>query len=298
MALRDVLLLFVGAALAREAPQASAESCAAAMKTLNLTDGFPGVVAHGLHDITVEDLRMFKPDVPCPGNGVPTVNRDLTSDTVVLPSAPCLGDGSPFMTAAMRLVDRELAHMDDPQYDVGRYSGLERMVHAFHMREVWAMALPHYRLIAAEPPDDATCACVRDVEANGVMKMLHLVSRSIRHPDGTGEPKGVVDLAGKQMGWGGNIYKYHFPKEATARENLSRSVKVGGRQMGWDGNIYKYHFPSEGEAAEEPLPRLQTEAAWTSWKELMMTMMDPRYDHDLAIFLYCVLNRKKEGNLV
>ena len=41
-----------------------------------------------------------------------------------------------FMTPGMRAVDQVLSHMDDPNWDVKKYSTLERMVHVMHMNEV------------------------------------------------------------------------------------------------------------------------------------------------------------------
>ena len=69
---------------------------------------------------------------------MPTVNRNLSSSKPVLLNAPCMDTGdTPFMTGAMRTIDQVLSHMDDLKYDVGRYSGLERLVHTFHMQEMW-----------------------------------------------------------------------------------------------------------------------------------------------------------------
>ena len=67
---------------------------------------------------------------------VPTINLDLVSPHAVLGYAPASGAGSMFMTPGMRAVDQVLSHMDDPNWDVKKYSTLERMVHVMHMNEV------------------------------------------------------------------------------------------------------------------------------------------------------------------
>jgi len=243
--------------------QPDGSSCAVAFNMFNVTDRFPGVVAHGIHDISVEDLRTFESDVPCKSNGVPTVNRDLVSDHGVLPDAPCVEDGkSPFGAGtSMRVVDTVLSHMDDKKYDVGRYSGLERLVHAFHMHHVWSRAALQYRALEKSPPSYMVCECARDVESNGVMKMLRFPALQIREPDlmyGW-----TTEVNGKRMSWGGNLYNYaFFPKGSAEKDVLSQTPSV---------------------------PRLLRSADWEEWKKLMASMQ-PGDDFELAVFLYCVLN--------
>jgi len=212
------------------------DSCAEILAAANVTGRFAVAVAHGIHDITVEDLREFKGDVPCAGNGVPTVNRDLRSESAVLPSAPCLDDGdSPFATPSMRVVDAALTRMDDMNYDIGSVSGLKRLVHAFHMREVWALAATQYQALAADPPGRAACACALDVGGNGVLKSLRLIASSLRQA-GT-VPEGALALA--------------------------------------------YHHWAIWKAAD-----------WATWKAYMAEQMALCDTRDLAVFLYCALNRE------
>jgi len=176
------------------------DSCAEILAAANVTGRFAVAVAHGIHDITVEDLREFKGDVPCAGNGVPTVNRDLRSESAVLPSAPCLDDGdSPFATPAMRVVDAALTRMDDMNYDIGTTSGLQRLVHAFHMREVWALASAQYQALAADPPGRAACACALDVDGNGVLEELRLIASSLRSAQMASSRQ--LDSAGVAPSW-------------------------------------------------------------------------------------------------
>jgi len=212
------------------------DSCAEILAAANVTGRFAVAVAHGIHDITVEDLREFTGDVPCTGNGVPTVNRDLRSESAVLPSAPCLDDGdSPFATPSMRVVDAALTRMDDMNYDIGSVSGLKRLVHAFHMREVWALAATQYQALAADPPGRAACACALDVGGNGVLKSLRLIASSLRQA-GT-VPEGALALA--------------------------------------------YHHWAIWKAAD-----------WATWKAYMAEQMALCDTRDLAVFLYCALNRE------
>jgi len=242
------------------------DSCAEILAAANVTGRFAAAVAHGIHDITVEDLREFKGDVPCAGNGVPTVNRDLRSESAVLPSAPCLDDGdSPFATPAMRVVDAALTRMDDMNYDIGNASGLDRLVHAFHMREVWALAAAQYQALAADPPGRTACACALDVDGNGVLKSLRLIASSLRaaQTDSTGST--------------GRSY-HHF--------GFSRScLRSAGRLKGPLGSAADWF--------DEPdVLRLRSAADWATWKAYMAEQMALCDTRDLAVFLYCALNRE------
>jgi len=236
------------------------DSCAEILAAANVTGRFAVAVAHGIHDITVEDLREFTGDVPCTGNGVPTVNRDLRSESAVLPSAPCLDDGdSPFATPAMRVVDAALTRMDDMNYDIGTTSGLQRLVHAFHMREVWALASAQYQALAADPPGRAACACALDVDGNSVLEELRLIASSIRSA---------------QM--------------ASSRQS---SIQLGWHHFGWSKSCLR-PAALRGAADLLDLGRIRSAADWAMWKATMAEHMALCDTRDLAVFLYCTLNRE------
>lgn len=236
------------------------DSCAEILAAANVTGRFAVAVAHGIHDITVEDLREFKGDVPCAGNGVPTVNRDLRSESAVLPSAPCLDDGdSPFATPAMRVVDAALTRMDDMNYDIGTTSGLQRLVHAFHMREVWALAAAQYQALAADPPGRAACACALDVDGNGVLEELRLIASSLRSAQMASSRKSPSGYGRRRRIW---IFGA-----------MTSSLRPGTADL-------------------LGLGRMRSAADWAMWKATMAEQMALCDTRDLAVFLYCTLNRE------
>jgi len=235
-------------------------SCAELLAAANVTGRFAVVVAHGIHDITVEDLREFTGDVPCTGNGVPTVNRDLRSESAVLPSAPCLDDGdSPFATPSMRVVDAALTRMDDMNYDIGTTSGLQRLVHAFHMREVWALAAAQYQALAADPPGRAACACALDVDGNGVLEELRLIASSLRSAQMASSRKSPSGYGRRRRIW---IFGA-----------MTSSLRPGTADL-------------------LGLGRMRSAADWAMWKATMAEQMALCDTRDLAVFLYCTLNRE------
>jgi len=239
-------------------------SCAELLAAANVTGRFAVVVAHGIHDITVEDLREFTGDVPCTGNGVPTVNRDLRSESAVLPSAPCLDDGdSPFATPSMRVVDAALTRMDDMNYDIGTTSGLQRLVHAFHMREVWALAAAQYQALAADPPGRAACACALDVDGNGVLEELRLFASSLR----SAQMASSRQSSSRRRFWGGTGFS-------------TSCLRPAGRGKG------------ALRGAPDWLARMRSAADWAMWKATMAEHMALCDTRDLAVFLYCTLNRE------
>jgi len=241
------------------------DSCAEILAAANVTGRFAAAVAHGIHDITVEDLREFTGDVPCTGNGVPTVNRDLRSESAVLPSAPCLDDGdSPFATPAMRVVDAALTRMDDMNYDIGTTSGLQRLVHAFHMREVWALASAQYQALAADPPGRAACACALDVDGNSVLEELRLIASSLRSP----QMASSRQSSGRQRHWGLGF--------------TTSCLRPAGRGK----------WALKGAADLRDLGRIRSAADWAMWKATMAEHMALCDTRDLAVFLYCTLNRE------
>jgi len=154
------------------------DTCSSILKTAVNTDRFPGVIAHGIHSITVEDLRLFKSDVSTE-NGVPTVNMDLTSDVPILQNAPN-GDISPFKTPGLRAVDYVLQHMSNANFGIKQYTPLERLVHALHMQEIWNEALAPYKALEANPPSKQLCSCIKKVEENGIMDMLRYIALKIK----------------------------------------------------------------------------------------------------------------------
>ena len=79
--------------------------------------GFAPTVAHGIHSLTVEDIRhYFKADAPVENN-IPTVNKDLTGARV-LSYAPLAGYDTHFETSAMQILDvvGEYNNTNIPQY--------------------------------------------------------------------------------------------------------------------------------------------------------------------------------------
>ena len=107
-----------------------------------LPPSFPGVVAHGVHSLTLPDIHYYFPN-----NSteiiMPVVNPDLLSFEPILFQPPDFEET--FKSPAMRVVDHVLSHMNSPHYDMRLYTDLEKLVHAAHMQDVWLEASGYYK---------------------------------------------------------------------------------------------------------------------------------------------------------
>jgi len=112
-------------------------------------------------------LRLFNPRVNG-NNRIPTVNMGVQGK--VLPYAPDLKLGTDFYAFEMNLVDLILNNIGKPADDLGpTWSPLERVVHNFHMLDLWKrIHSTAYQTVLAHPPTDEQCACLMDIENNGV----------------------------------------------------------------------------------------------------------------------------------
>jgi len=250
-------------------PLTNGQDCSVTLKAAGVSEKFPGIVAHGIHSITVEQLRKFKPDVT-EKNSIPTINMDLLSDVAILSHAPNEPSvGKSFKTDGMRSLDQVLSHMDNHKYDIGRYDILERVAHSLHMQEVWYEAQSVYNKLKQQPPSSDVCKCALDIENNGVLHILRLIALQVREPE---------HMLGKYMTW----------------KNFA---------VTWDANLSTYYSITKNDAKNPqedknnslppifpPPPPVSSEAAWIKWKQVSMTMGEPSDTFELALYLYCALN--------
>jgi hypothetical protein len=228
---------------------------------------FGGNVAHAIHSITANMLRKFEPTIG-EKNNVPTVDLDLRSETPLLEHAP-LDEQSPFDTEGMKLIDAVLSHMDNPHYDVRGFTTLERVVHAFHMVEGYEMIVKEYKALkeAGGVPDDI-CACLNDIEHNGIRKAMRFIALAIR------EPALVYNAP--------TLAAYYVPYTVTYRF-LNDKVKDTAKVFNPDELLLDQ---------TDSMPALKDQESWKVWKKLL-TSMETDMHQDAALFLYCRLNKFK-----
>ena len=69
-------------------------------------------------------------------------------------------------------------------WDVKHLNTVERLLHAFHMQEMWSAAAVIYKEMVKEPGSEASiCSCLTDVENNSVYHQLRVTALNIREPE-------------------------------------------------------------------------------------------------------------------
>jgi len=126
-------------------------------------------VAHGIHSLSLEEIRyFFKPDAP-ENNKIPTANIDFRSEDLINFNAPLWGYEDRFDTWALKIMDWFMLN-DKPYILMKGTSTVEKIAHQYHMQEIYTSASKMYQDLVLNPPvDPKVCSCSNDVTANGVL---------------------------------------------------------------------------------------------------------------------------------
>jgi len=145
---------------------------------------FPFAVSHRIHSLSLQDLRQFiDPNAP-KVNGIPTINVDQTSVFVILNNTR--DDPSPFTASGLRALDSVLSNVKNLRYEIAKGSDMDkraplvitRLIHEFHMQDLWALMKPIYDKLVANPPENRQlCPCIKDIENNKVLGYLKWMSK-------------------------------------------------------------------------------------------------------------------------
>lgn len=256
-----VLVLLATAVVAALA--APTDKCPAVMSAEGLSLRFPGAVAHAIHSITLQDIRHYFEPLATAENNIPMVNMDLSGTTAIFFHAPDIPRNEKFNFMGIKIADQVLSHMDNKDYDVRGYNTLEKLVHSLHMHDVWTNIQMHYQALKQTPPSDSDfCPCVRDIESNGILRMLRFIALKLREPELMYGKHEVLNNG--TVSWDNNAYNYGFIVKTDVEAKL----------------------PNENQV----IPKLENEKAWSFWRNLMENIAEN--DHkEVASFIYCVLNK-------
>jgi len=231
-----------------------------------VTDRFVRNVVHGIHSMTLEELRRFFDKEAPVENNIPNVNYNLSSAAPpVLASVPSLPLSNPFSSAYMDALDLTLSHMTDNDFDIRNAPPLERLVHALHMVETWELAAPFYqRFVSMKSKKGRArlsklCPCVTDVHENGIWRSLESLAVKMRDEEGTG------------------FWRY------------GPGASYGCRWCGFE--TVRQEREAEGIPTDRPTTNLTTEAEWEVWKvNLDMRKGMNKMLREMALFIFCSLN--------
>jgi hypothetical protein len=132
-------------------------------------------IAHAIHSMNVQTLQTFNTKAT-EDNHIPTINMNVHSEPKVLSNAPSDPLPNDFYTPEMNLIDRILSRVGVITDGVGdNWTPVERIVHHFHMRDVWNKLKPVYDKLVV---NSTVCACVLNVEESGVKSYLDFYAES------------------------------------------------------------------------------------------------------------------------
>jgi len=174
---KQLLCLDVTLNIPALAEELSFDQCSAIIAQNKLSPNFNETIAHAVHSMTVDGLRLFNKDATT-ANNVPTVNQNIAAAQLVLPYAPEVRIGHDFNARTMNVIDRILSQLGKSDDGLGKHwSPLERIVHTFHMWDLWLAVQQVYEAeVLTSPPSADLCQCLTNVEANGVAKAVHWVA--------------------------------------------------------------------------------------------------------------------------
>jgi len=248
-------------------------------KSRLLSATYPNRIAHGIHSLTLADLRHYFNPKANLTNNVPTINRNLSSSEPILNDAPDIGRSDRFQTMGL-LVAEEVALNEDRDWDMHNADILGKLMHALHMHEMWAETSKVYHSLLVNPPSDPNfCPCLVDVENNGVYFNLRNIAILIR------EPTLAYNTENKRVPRGGRALHHDYVNGHT-------SYNTGNAKPQRYALIHKR---AAEEGNEKPILENDSEANYSSktyWVDLFdgyAKMTDP-VKSDLALFLYCMLN--------
>jgi len=151
--------------------------CSMYLQGAGLSSNYNETIAHAIHSMTVQGLQLFNPRAN-EQNNIPTVNHNLhdKSGIKVLMNAPNDVLPTDYFGFTMNMVDKILAMIGKSDDGLGaHWSSTERLVHKFHMWDLWLRLQKEVRELTPTPSSEV-CNCVLDVESNGVLKAVQWIA--------------------------------------------------------------------------------------------------------------------------
>lgn len=134
---RAKMRIFLAALVLGVASAAPSLFCRDLFPISGLSSRFNETIAHAIHSLTVEGLKLFDPQATSV-NHIPTVNHDLSAPNKVLPDAPSKPIGHDFETDTMNVLDSIMSNLGSHNDGLPpNWSAVERVAHSFHMWDLW-----------------------------------------------------------------------------------------------------------------------------------------------------------------
>jgi len=241
-----------------------------------LSSDFSDNVAHAIHSLTIEDIEYYFRTKVSEKNQIPVIDKNLISSTPILDDAPKRDMDTSFKTVGLQVAEEALTHMGDSHWDIGNSGVLGKLVHSLHMHELWYEAGLSYQKILENPPKDPQfCACLKDVENNGIYYHLRRIAMMIREPE---------------LSYNENNRR--IPRQGRARYEGSYNNGNSYNNGRTKEQLKLAAFRKKREAEEKlevttTKPPLDTKAYWMETLEGFRSMTD--IHPDMAVYMYCML---------
>merc|ERR1711872_930532 len=213
--------------------------------------------SHGLHSLSLEEIRYYFDENAPENNKIPTVNIDFRSEKVLHFNAPIWGYEERFSTWALKIMDWFMINDRPHLYETGSTT-LQKIGHQYHMQELYSRASEIYKELRENPPRADVCTCVNDVNANGILSELATISNALKYrgrlsergDDSTHDEKEVttdhsrikreVSISRSKM----NAKRYLPSKlKRVERETVSTSLTRKARQYHDNSGYYLLDLP-------------------------------------------------------
>lgn len=216
--------------------------CKQLLEPFNLTEDTGRVFGHGLHSMTVNDLRFYFDEKASEKNGIPTVNFNL-SGPALLENAQYIQLAHNYFTPAYAALDHILSNIDDPKYGVKNANALDMIAHALHMQELWSVAGKAYKGLKRRSVTRKMCKCLEDTYGEMTALVMKEVAKQIRTPELVyTSPEGVNTTDPSY-----SVYEYSF--SVKVKKNRKNGKLVGTPsivdELTWAGRRDGMFMPAE-----------------------------------------------------
>jgi len=250
---------------------------------LNFTSFWRGV-AHGIHSVSLEEIRyFFEAEAPVE-NKIPVVNSNLSSEEAILFNAPLWGYDEDFKTMGLKVMAYFMLNNKPDFYQQG-VNIWEKLAHQYHMQEIFAAAAPIYRKMKENPPTDPDlCPCVNDVTGNGILKQMVNIAKTLKYF--ARQPRARADLT---------RYKFkNYNKDKIQRKRRDTNKP--------EENVTQLEQAYLADSTIENADKLLDVNPWhpntftgpEQWIQLeamlSASMLEEEELNDFSVFMYCKLN--------
>jgi len=260
---------------------------------MNYSSFYKGV-SHGLHSLSLEEIRyFFKADAP-EDNLIPTVNTDFRAENPVLYSAPLWGYNERFSSWALKIMDFFMLN-DKPYFYETMSNTLEKLSHQYHMQEIYLRAAVLYKeMLEDSSLDDEFCSCANDIVLTGVLAELAAISKTFKYRARTGRKLGQCHGDGGGTYNSGSIYNNNGGSGSGCRGK--RSVETEEEIV----RLKEEYLNNTNQDTASALLRsggwkpntVTGPKEWVTYSAMLYTSLPTQEEiKDFATFLYCKLNQ-------